>query len=51
MAHISEAGAKKICEIEKAINALKESCAQFEADIASFTERRNEIEKSGKRQQ
>ena len=39
--------AVKISEIEAAISALKESCVGFGADIASFIERRNELEKSG----
>ena len=43
----NKASNDKISEIEAAINALKESCVQFEEDIVSYTERRNEIEKSG----
>ncbi len=37
----------KILEIEAAIAGLKAASLQFENDIVSFTERRNEIEKSG----
>ena len=37
----------KILEIEAVIAGLKTASVQFESDIASFTERRNEIEKSG----
>lgn len=37
----------KILEIEAGIAGLKSASAQFESDITSFTERRNEIEKSG----
>ena len=39
--------AEKIAEIETSIISLKEANVQFDLDISSFTERRNEIEKSG----
>ncbi len=37
----------KILEIEAVVAGLKTASLQFESDIVSFTERRNEIEKSG----
>ncbi len=43
----NEEALERINEIEASIKSLKESCSQFEADIASFIERRNDIEKSG----
>lgn len=36
----------RIHETEASISGLKETCVQFEADIASFIERRSEIERS-----
>ncbi len=43
----TEESRNRISEIEQSISALKESCAVFETDILSFTERRNTIERSG----